>query len=224
MKKTGISIIIVLAFFTTTFLGCQKVSEDKIPPVIQLRGDNPLLLKQGCDYVEQGVLLSDDKDQPGAMQLTVTGEIIPDSVGTYFINYKVVDSDGNQASTQRMVVIKPVSSDDYEGTYDVSDTLRPMGSVISFYTSEVVVRSSNPPLIEIRNFNNLGVNFKSYMWHDSTGYIQVNYGLNDTLVSGNGFTYCEKAGFRLLYSVAITRNDSTFTEYHRSTFLLRSKK
>lgn len=224
MKKTGVSISIFLAFISIAFFGCQKVSEDKIPPIIQLRGDNPLQLKHGCDYIEQGVLLTDDKDMPGAMQLTVTGDTVHNSVGTYFINYNVVDSDGNQASTQRIVVISAVSSDDYEGTYNVSDTLRPMGSVISRYTSDVIVRSSNPPMIEIRNFNNFGVNFKSYMWHDSTGYIQVNYGLNDTVVSGEGFTYCEKEGFRLVYSVAITRNDSTFTEYHRSTFLLRSKK
>jgi len=218
MNKKGINIIVGSVILLMAFFACQKIDNNKIPPVIKLKGSNPMQVILGCEFVDPGVILTDDKDPAATIKIYREPNEIPDSTGTYYINYTALDSDSNRAFVKRKVVVEPLVSADYAGTYNVSDTIVPMGGVPSVYVSTVVVRSAYPQWIEIMNFNNFGPDFKAYFTHDSSGTIQVNYDLNDTVISGNGFTYCDKTGFRLLYSVAITGID---TEYHRSTFLLR---
>jgi hypothetical protein len=220
MNKKGIGIIIISIIILTAFFACQKIDNNKIPPVIQLKGSNPMQVILGCEFVDPGVSLTDDKDPPAAIKIYHEPSEIPDSTGTYYINYTAVDSDSNRAFVQRKVVVEPLVSADYAGTYNVSDTIVPLGGVPSVYVSTVVVRSAYPQWIEILNFNNFGQDFKAYFTHDSSGTIQVNYDLSDTVISGNGFTYCDKTGFRLIYNIDIAGND---TEFHRSTFLLTSQ-
>jgi hypothetical protein len=73
---------------------------DKIPPVITLKGDNPITLEKGfSDYSDPGAF------SDGGESVTRTGEINFNKVGVYEVKYSAEDKAGNIGSAIREVKV-----------------------------------------------------------------------------------------------------------------------
>lgn len=184
------------------FTGCEKVMNDKIPPTLVLKGNDPLMMFPGCPYPEPGYIVKDDKTPVNLIEVnTSTDHINTDSVGVYLVHYTATDTDGNVARATRKLIIEELSLDFYIGTLTAYDTLKPLNQPIPPYQVSCDVFNTEFSWIRIYNFNNFGDHFNVIMIPDSLGNIALSYNLSDTLISGTGSNYCDKRGFRLEYQV-----------------------
>ncbi|MAD05792.1 MAG: hypothetical protein CMP86_00095, partial [Gammaproteobacteria bacterium] len=94
----------------------QSVSQaDTTAPVITLTGNSTVQITQGQSYTEEGASATDAVD--GDVEVTISGEVDSDAVGSYSIRYTAVDSAGNEASVSRVVnVVAAQQSDPTELT------------------------------------------------------------------------------------------------------------
>lgn len=224
MIKKEFNIILLTVVILMAFFACQKIEEAKIPPSLSLIGNSNIYLKQGCEFDDPGVSVTDDKDLANAVKLTVEPDTIPNTAGTYYVKYTAEDSDGNISYAERKVIVSIRESIEYEGSYTVKDSIfSSQSSTVAdttSFTSTIDMKSAYPQWIEILNFNNFGPHFKTFLTHDSAGAINVSFQLHDTVITGSGRNFCDTSGFTLQYSIK-TPADSTF---HRSTFILSGQK
>jgi hypothetical protein len=82
------------------------VTADTTPPVLTLRGDNPLTLSQGDTFVDPGATAIDDVDGDISANITTTGTVDTPKAGTYSIKYQVSDKKGNTSAVTRQVIVK----------------------------------------------------------------------------------------------------------------------
>ena len=91
---------------------------DLTPPVIELLGDNPFVLNRFKDYIEPGYKITDNYDNPAALQTNVvitsnlavrnTDTLWGELEGWKWIRYQVKDSSGNTSElVERTVHIVP---------------------------------------------------------------------------------------------------------------------
>lgn len=78
---------------------------DDVPPVITLIGDETMYIIVGNQYKEQGAKATDEKDGDLVGKIQIQGNVDTSKVGTYTITYKVSDSNGNQATKNRKIVV-----------------------------------------------------------------------------------------------------------------------
>jgi parallel beta-helix repeat protein len=79
---------------------------DTTKPVLELLGDNPMLLDGALSYDEPGATAIDacgDVDYSG--DIVITGEVNPLVKGNYEVTYTVVDAEGNESFATRLVVV-----------------------------------------------------------------------------------------------------------------------
>jgi hypothetical protein len=192
--------------------GCQKIADDKIPPVILLKGSNPATVLLGCNYIDPGADVKDD--QTSAPTLTIKGNVDTDSTGVYYLDYTAVDADSNVATIRRKVIVQPIDLNRYAGTFTVTDTLIFIPPLITSYTSDISLFMSNPRTYSIANFNKFGDHFKVLFAPDSSGSFLVDYAKADTVITGSGYTFCDNSGFNITYNVAI----SDTIKQHKTTY------
>lgn len=209
MVFAGILLAIVLS-------ACQKVDNDKIPPVIIIQGNNPLQLILGCEFNDPGIDVVDDKSD--TIEVYTSDDINMEQTGTYYVNYTAVDGDSNVSYAQRKVIVELFKVSDLEGDYTVKDTLRPLGPYTTYDASVAVVLNQTPPLLEITNFNDFGNDFGVYFTADSAGKIDLSYNLNDTIINGTGKIFCDKTGFRLDFLLQLP---GQYDQVHGTTFTLK---
>ena len=85
---------------------------DTTPPVITLKGDNPLYLNVGDEFVDPGATATDDVDGDLTEQIVVTGSVDTSKPGEYILTYTVSDSAGNEATETRTVIVREVQEPD----------------------------------------------------------------------------------------------------------------
>ena len=86
--------------------------DDTTPPVITLKGENPLNLKVGDRYIEAGVTANDNLDGNISAKVVIGGDTVDTSItGTYTITYDVSDNAGNEATTLTRDVIVTKNTD-----------------------------------------------------------------------------------------------------------------
>ncbi|REJ13982.1 MAG: hypothetical protein C6W57_15185 [Caldibacillus debilis] len=85
---------------------------DTTPPVITLKGDNPLYLNVGDEFVDPGATATDDVDGDLTEQIVVTGSVDTSKPGEYTLTYTVSDSAGNEATATRTVIVREVQEPD----------------------------------------------------------------------------------------------------------------
>lgn len=192
---------------------CQKVDNNKIPPIIFINGPNPQYQILGVDYCDKGFAFVDDKGVVSA-DVIFSPPYNMDSAGEYQITYRAVDADSNVAYAERILIVGPLRVDDYVGNYLVYDTLKPFGDTKN-YNASVTVNIIDSTEFEIVNFNNYGISFKALFTSDSIGNINLFYSSNDTIIYGTGTTFCDKTGFRIEYLIQLTNG---FDEYHKTSF------
>jgi len=71
---------------------------DTTPPVLTLKGSNPLQLEVGSVFVDPGATAVDVGDGDLTADITVSGAVYANQVGTYTLTYRVQDRSGNQAA------------------------------------------------------------------------------------------------------------------------------
>lgn len=89
---------------------------DDIPPVITLKGYEKMSIIKGNQYKEQGAKAVDEKDGDLTSSIQIEGTVDTSKLGTYTINYKATDSNGNEATKTRTVVVKNAPAPARTGT------------------------------------------------------------------------------------------------------------
>lgn len=74
-------------------------------PQITLVGENPQEIEVGAVYAELGVLLSDTEDAVADIALVITDDIDTATPGSYSVIYTATDSDGNESTMTRTVIV-----------------------------------------------------------------------------------------------------------------------
>lgn len=74
-------------------------------PQIKLKGEETVYLIVNGSYYEEGYEVTDDKDGDLANDVKIIGKVDTSKIGEYKLEYKVVDSDGNEAVVYRTVVV-----------------------------------------------------------------------------------------------------------------------
>lgn len=90
-----------------------RKDEDK--PEIKLNSGNAIYLKKGTEYKEYGFTAYDGCDGDLTNQVTISGKVDINTVGTYKLTYKVKDSSGNTAEVIRKVVVNEDTTTNAKG-------------------------------------------------------------------------------------------------------------
>lgn len=85
--------------------------EDPVPPMLSLRGQDNITIKQGQPFNDPGVSASDECDGNLNAAVQVEGSVNIYIPGEYVITYTVQDAAGNQATAQRRVVVEKFAVD-----------------------------------------------------------------------------------------------------------------
>ncbi len=83
-------------------------SKDTTPPVITLKGSSSITITKGNSFNDPGATAVDDRD--GKVNVTKSGSVNTNKVGTYIITYKAVDKAGNVATKKRVVKVQEKST------------------------------------------------------------------------------------------------------------------
>lgn len=85
-------------------------------PVIELEGDEIMVLGLGSDYTEPGAMATVGEEE---IALETEGTVDPDTPGVYPVNYTASNSDGYSRTATRQVVIYDPETDavDLSGSY-----------------------------------------------------------------------------------------------------------
>lgn len=79
---------------------------DREEPLIELKGGNDIYIYKDNKYIEMGYTAIDKCDGDITDNVIVTGTVDTNRVGTYTINYKVVDNSGNETSVDRKITVR----------------------------------------------------------------------------------------------------------------------
>jgi hypothetical protein len=112
LQKFSLLLIFLLSL---TFSSCFK--DDKIKPIITLKGRSILTIPVGSDYIEPGFVAKDDRD--GDISYLVRRSEIPktDSAGVFLIFYNVTDASGNESTEVIRKVIVTHTATTISGIY-----------------------------------------------------------------------------------------------------------
>ncbi len=75
------------------------------PPVITIQGENPITITKGTAYIDAGATATSSQDGT-TVNLTSTGLVDVNTVGTYSITYSAIDSAGNTATLDRVINVE----------------------------------------------------------------------------------------------------------------------
>ncbi|MDC1061074.1 DUF5011 domain-containing protein, partial [Flavobacteriaceae bacterium] len=100
--KFLIQIIIAFLINTTQSLA---VTNDNVPPSIELNGNARVELTLGNTYTDPGATATDDIDGDLTNSIAVSGSVDASTVGTYTLTYTVADAASNVASATRTVIV-----------------------------------------------------------------------------------------------------------------------
>lgn len=196
--KSGFVFWLIGLFLVTG--SCNKIANDKIPPRILLNGRNPDTMLLGCTYSEPGYMLMDDNDK-SEISVYFDNGIPSDTTGSFFVKYKAVDPDSNWGYTTRRVQVIELSLNTYLGEFVAIDTFDQLYNYADTYNIQSRLINVNPPEIAISNLAGFGDDFEvTFPFNDSKNF-QISQSQSDTVVTGEGFTYCNNNGFRLEYII-----------------------
>lgn len=79
---------------------------DDICPEIKLNESRNMVIALNGEYHEKGATAIDEIDGDLTQDIIISGEIDTSKEGTYYLTYKVLDKSGNEATNQRIVIVK----------------------------------------------------------------------------------------------------------------------
>jgi len=87
------------------------VEEDTTPPTIELLGGNPMSIKKGSSYIEEGAIVTDNVDN--SVELVISGSVDTTTEGSYILTYQATDRFGNSEKSIRKVTVKAKNDTKY---------------------------------------------------------------------------------------------------------------
>jgi hypothetical protein len=87
------------------------VEEDTTPPTIELLGGNPMSIKKGSNYIEEGAIVTDNVDN--SVELVISGSVDTTTEGSYILTYQATDRFGNSEKSIRKVTVKAKNDTKY---------------------------------------------------------------------------------------------------------------
>ncbi len=118
MKSKLFSVLAILAVFGLLITtSCEE--DDGTPPVIELKGDNPMTIDFGADFEDPGATAKDDED--GEVDVFVEGTVNTEAAGEYTLTYTATDEAGNVGTAKRTVFVTHTKSN-ISGNYVVNET------------------------------------------------------------------------------------------------------
>lgn len=101
--------------------------DDIIAPQIALLGDSEITLFEGETYNEQGATAKDNCDGDLTNKIVISGVVDTSRPGTYILEYKVIDTFGNDSEVSRTIHVLPTPD---EPEQNPPDPLAPKDKVI----------------------------------------------------------------------------------------------
>lgn len=131
---------VILISFVFLFVSCEKnydsfITTETPAPVMELIGNNPMVLFKGTPYVEPGIHAWEIADgDTTELSYVVMNEVNVEVTGTYKLQYKVSNSDGYDFFINRKVSIVSFTGYDIfeipSGTYDGIRVNRGFGGTV----------------------------------------------------------------------------------------------
>lgn len=140
------------------------VYNDPVPPVITLKGQATMILREGQHYKDPGYTAEDNCDGDITSKVTVLGTVDRYKPGKYKITYSVQDSYGNIATQSRVVHVKAKS----DTSTDIPSLPLPEGRVI-YLTFDDGPGPYTEELLDVLQEYNV----KATFFVVNTGYISV---------------------------------------------------
>ncbi len=158
---------------------------DTIPPVITIKGQNPVEIKAGEIYVDAGAEAIDDVDGNLTSFIETSGDVNTSEPGVYPVVYSVSDKAGNKASAVRTVnVIKR------ENPPPVEDKIAPV----------ITILGNNPVAI------NLGAEYVDY---GATAIDETDGDITSAIISSSNVNTAVAGSYAVLYSVSDKAGNNT---------------
>jgi prepilin-type N-terminal cleavage/methylation domain-containing protein len=173
---------------------------DIIPPVLTLKGDDPLQMYIGDIYVDSGFTASDNGKDLTA-DVIVTSNINTSVPGTYKVDYKVMDAFSNLTMVSRTIIVidnqtptisfNPNGSHDYVRGVQFTINVIDSGGVDSNSLKYVWTATIDEPTRDAfdQNYTNLeslntpsGVSGAYYLWAMASDIVG-----NETIIRSNAF-------------------------------------
>ena len=186
---------------------------DNTPPNITLNGGNPIELAKGTAYIESGATAIDDID--GAVNVTVTGNVDVNRVGTYTITYKAKDSAGNEATLTRTVKVKRVGITIQNSTNKPNLNSNIASQLVDSKVEEKFGKDTTSP-ITMNSTQQLFIG----NWYGSENYVQVRLQLK----ADGTYNYFEYIGIGNKHNVgrSLTHNGHWSLQNGNSQIVLSS--
>ena len=92
---------------------------DSTPPNLNLLGDNPLRLEVFDTFIDPGATAYDNYDGDITSQIQVSGTIDSNTVGSYELYYRIMDSSSNETTRTRTVLVEVSDNENVPNTYQI---------------------------------------------------------------------------------------------------------
>lgn len=134
--------------------------DDPVPPELTLKGKAKVTITEGSKWTDPGYLASDNVDGDLTEQVTVSGKVDHNKVGTYQLTYEVKDQYGNIATAERTVTVKakPQPTPSNPGSNNQETVTGNQGKVI-YLTFDDGPSKYTPRLLEILAKHNVKATF-----------------------------------------------------------------
>jgi hypothetical protein len=103
---------------------------DTTAPVITLKGNNPISVTLGQEYIDAGATAIDNVD--GTLPVEIDNPVDSNTVGTYTVKYSAIDSAGNSSTLTRTVIVHLPSN-------NTNNTIHISGSSVVYHTLQEAV-------------------------------------------------------------------------------------
>lgn len=156
--------------------------QDVIPPIIYLKGEKNITLKEGEKYQEEGYSAIDDKD--GSIVKKVRVEKKYTAENEYKLIYTVKDTAGNIAREERTIhqkgkeskvannkKVEQTKEEKQENSKQSQETIKKHKGIIHLTFDDGPTTSSTPKILDILKQENIKATFFILNYTDSTEYL-----------------------------------------------------
>ncbi len=148
--------------------------KDDAKPIITINGKTTMSVIKGIEYNDQGANVTDNCDDN--IQITTTGSVDVNTVGTYKITYSATDTAGNSNSATRTVSVKErevgnkvvyLTFDDGPGAYTqkLLDILDKYNVKVTFFVTNQFPKYQNMIGEEARRGHTVAVHTLTHRWN-----------------------------------------------------------
>lgn len=200
----------MLCLSALTFTSCDdddQLTDARLTyyPVIELSGDEFMLVPIGTPYVEPGYKAT-LKGEDCTSDILVEGDVDSNTPGFYYITYTYVNSDGYVTAAERTVAVcDPTITTDISGTYTTADGSHRLayGKATEFSGYSVNITKMAPGIFYVTDF--LGGWYEQRAGYGSlyamTGYMQLLADNSVVMLSsyvagwGDSADYCDEGKY-----------------------------